>query len=153
MINLSKYFNDGLVIDESLIFSGTGQTTDDLLYELSKHGLQVSYIDTSGSLIRVPVSAGTNYGPDRAGKRSGWYACNILDDNIFCTFGNWKSGLESKWSSVNTNKLSIQQQEDLQKKLQIAKENAEKEKKQRQNESASGCRALFDSYAKVTEHQ
>ena len=153
MINLSKYFNDGLVIDESLIFSGTGQTTDDLLYELSKHGLQVSYIDTSGSLIRVPVSAGTNYGPDRGGKRSGWYACNILDDNIFCTFGNWKSGLESKWSSVNTNKLSIQQQEDLQKKLQIAKENAEKEKKQRQNEVASDCRALFDSYAKVTEHQ
>ena len=48
LVKLTKYFNDGIVINQNLVFEGKGKTTDDLLTELNNFGLDVPYLDTGG---------------------------------------------------------------------------------------------------------
>ena len=154
MVKLTKFYGDeGLTLDKNLVFQGKGKTTDDLLQELNNYGLDVAYLDTSGELVRVPVRAGTIARPDKHGEKSGWYAVKFLGEHIFCAYGNWRDGSEQKWSSIEPNKLTTKQKTNLQKELKQAKEEAEKHKKERYKEVALDCRARFDSYEKVGEHQ
>ena len=153
MASLVEYFgNDGLVIDQNLVFQGKGKTTDDLLRELNDFGLDVPYLDTSGSLVRVAVRASTSVRPDKHGEKSGWYAANQMGEHTFCSFGNWRTGEERKWSSVQPNDLTVAERADLQKKLKEAKELAEKHKIERYNEVSVDCRARFDSYEEIDNH-
>ena len=95
MASLVEYFgNDGLVIDQNLVFQGKGKTTDDLLRELNDFGLDVPYLDTSGNLVRVAVRANSSVRPDKHGEKSGWYAANQMGEHTFCSFGNWRTGEE-----------------------------------------------------------
>lgn len=154
MASLVEYFgSDGLVIDQNLVFQGKGKTTDDLLRELNDFGLDVPFLDTSGDLIRVSVRASVGVRPDKHGEKSGWYAANQMGEHTFCSFGNWRTGEERKWSSVQPNDLTVAERADLQKKLKEAKELAEKHKKQRYNEVSLDCVARFKSYGKTSKHQ
>lgn len=153
MASLVKYFgNDGLVIDQHLVFQGKGKTTDDLMRELNDFGLDVPYLDTSGSLVRVAVRASSSVRPDKHGEKSGWYAANQMGEHTFCSFGNWRTGEERKWSSVQPHDLTVAERADLQKKLKEAKEIAEQHKIERYNEVSVDCRARFDSYEELSEH-
>ena len=49
---------------------------NDLVGELSNHGLQVDHLDTSGNLVRVRVGEGLGTKADRSNQRSGWYVVN-----------------------------------------------------------------------------
>ena len=59
----------------------------------------------------------------------------------------------SRWSSVNSYTMSNAEREDLQRKLQEAKDRANETKKQRHNEMADKVKARFESYTKVSEHE
>ena len=59
---------------------------NDLVGELSNHGLQVDHLDTSGNLVRVRVSEGLGSKADRSNQRSGWYVVNELPDNSLTTY-------------------------------------------------------------------
>ena len=109
---------------------------NDLVGELSNHGLQVDHLDTSGNLVRVRVGEGLGSKADRSNQRSGWYVVNELSGNYFATFGNWKTGFEGKWSSIDTNQLSIVDRQELQKQMEEAAAKSRKERQQRQDEVA-----------------
>ena len=72
MVDLTKYVKDGIVIDENYIFRGANKSTNDLIHEMSRDGLVVNYLDTSGELVRVKVTSGDNHRLDKHGEKSGW---------------------------------------------------------------------------------
>jgi putative DNA primase/helicase len=152
LVKLTKYFNDGIVINQNLVFEGKGKTTDDLLTELNNFGLDVPYLDTGGGLVRCSVKASSITRPDKHGEKSGWYAVNQLGKHTFCAYGNWRTGEEKKWSSVQTNDLSVRERNDLQKKLKAAKEEAEKHKLERYDEVAIDCANRFEGYEQIEKH-
>ena len=65
------------------------------------------------------------------GERSGWYVFNETGDYQICVWGNWRTGLQGKWSSVDPNTLNEKQQV-LKTKLEEAIRQGEEDKKRRQ---------------------
>jgi phage/plasmid primase-like uncharacterized protein len=148
-LELTKYIGTkGLVLQTE-----TQPTQTDLLTEMQNFGLKVSYLDTSGTLVRVPVTATSGMRPDKSNEKSGWYCINEVGGHTFANFGNWRNGSEQKWSSTTNAKLSQQEREDLAKRVAEARKLAEIQQKERQNEVAVDCANRFASYQKVTEHQ
>jgi hypothetical protein len=76
-----------------------------------------TYLDTSGTLVRVPVTATSGMRPDKSNEKSGWYCINEVGGHTFANFGNWRNGAEQKWSSTTNSKLSQQEREDLAKRV------------------------------------
>ena len=82
-MDLTKYFGEeGIVIDRNFVLHGAGKTSDDLLREMQYNGLLVNYLDTSGELTRVPVTASPGVRPDKGREKSGWYVVNTMGDKI-----------------------------------------------------------------------
>ena len=152
MVKLTKHIHDGIVLNKNLVFEGKGKNTDDLLTELNNFGLDVPYLDTTSGLVRCSVKASSSTRPDKYGEKSGWYAVNQLGKHTFCTYGNWRTGEEKKWSSVQTNDLNVRERNDLEKKLKEAKKLAEKHKQERYDEVAVDCANRFDSYKTTNKH-
>ena len=119
---------------------------------MQAQGLQVSHLEITGDIVRVPVVdiAGTK--ADSGNQKSGYYVVNELNGNYFATYGNWKTSFEGKWSSVNHNTMTGEQKQDLQRQLQEAKKRSKEAKKQRHNEVAKKVERWFDSYTNVIEH-
>ena len=66
MTDLTKFYGDkGIVLDQNYAFSNTSKSNADLINEMRSHGLLVDFLDTTGNLVRVPVSAGVNHRPDK----------------------------------------------------------------------------------------
>ena len=64
MSDLTQFFGkQGIVLDKNLAFTNTSKSNADLIKEMQSHGLLVDYLDTTGALVRVPVSAGLNHRP------------------------------------------------------------------------------------------
>ena len=126
---------------------------NDLVGELSNHGLQVDHLDTSGNLVRVRVGEGLGSKADRSNQRSGWYVVNELSGNYFATFGNWKTGFEGKWSSIDTSTLSPVDTAKLKQQMAEAQHRLEEAKKNRNEEVATEVKELFASYKNTTEHK
>ena len=116
-MELTKYIGTkGLVLKTE-----TQPTQTDLLTEMQNFGLKVSYLDTSGTLVRVPVTATSGMRPDKSNEKSGWYCINEVGGHTFANFGNWRNGAEQKWSSTTNSKLSQQEREDLAKRVAEAR--------------------------------
>ena len=149
-MDLTKYLKKDILYND-LGFS-TGKSTNDLINEMQAQGLQVSHLEITGDIVRVPVVdiAGTK--ADTGNQKSGYYVVNEVNGNYFATYGNWKTSFEGKWSSVNHNTMTNEQKQDLQRQLQEAKNRAEETKKQRHNEVAKKVERWFDSYTNVIEH-
>ena len=109
-----------LVLDKNFTFAVQGNSTDDLMREMNNQGLFINHIDTTGVVTRVAVRAAPGMRPDKGGERSGWYVCNELDGNYFATYGNWRTGEQHKWSSINTNELTPVDRQALQKRMEEA---------------------------------
>lgn len=154
MADLTEYFGkEGLVLDKNFAFSGANKSVSDLINEMQSHGLIVDFIDTSGELVRVPVAAGLGHRPDRSGERSGYYVYNQLDSHFVCIYGNWRTSLEQKFTSYNTNEMSASEKRNLQAKLEDAQQRREEAKKTKQDEVAIYVKEKFSSASEVTEHK
>ena len=122
-MDLTKYYGKkGIVIDRNFVIHGAGKSSDDLLMEMQGNGLLVNYLDTSGELVRVPVTASANVRPDKGREKSGWYVVNTLGDKIFATYGNWRTGAEYKFSSADVSLMTPHDRQELQDSINKAKE-------------------------------
>ena len=154
MADLTEYFGKaGLVVDKNFAFSGANKSLSDLISEMQGNGLVVDFIDTSGELVRVPVSATALNRPDKTNERSGWYVYNQLDADFVCLYGNWRTSLEQKFTSYNTNEMTVAQKRDLQVKVEEAQLRREEAKKTKQDEVALYVKDKFAKAGKVKEHK
>ena len=139
-MDLTKYLKKDILYND-LGFS-TGKSTHDLINEMQAQGLLVDFLEITGEIIRVPVKA-IGGKPDTGGQKSGYYAVNQVGGHMFCTYGNWKTGFEGKWSSIDTNQLSIVDRQELQKQIEEASAKSRAERKQRQDEVAVEMQEKF----------
>ena len=146
-MDLRKYFPEENNLEQK------GKDTNDLINEMQAQGLRIDYLQITGEIVRVPVNELAGVKADSGGQKSGFYVVNEVNGNYFAVYGNWKTGFEGRWSSVNSYTMSVAEREDLQRKLQEAKDRANETKKQRHNEMADKVKARFESYAKVFEHE
>jgi phage/plasmid primase-like uncharacterized protein len=146
-MDLRKYFPEENNLEQK------GKDTNDLINEMQAQGLRIDYLQITGEIVRVPVNELAGVKADSGGQKSGFYVVNEVNGNYFAVYGNWKTGFEGRWSSVNSYTMSVAEREDLQRKLQEAKDRANETKKQRHNEMADKVKARFESYAKVSEHE
>ena len=154
MADLTEYFGKaGLVVDKNFAFSGADKSLSDLISEMQGNGLVVDFIDTSGELVRVPVSATASNRPDKTNERSGWYVYNQLDADFVCLYGNWRTSLEQKFTSYNTNEMTAAQKRDLQVKVEEAQLRREEAKKTKQDEVALYVKDKFAKAGEVKEHK
>ena len=154
MADLTEYFGKaGLVVDKNFAFSGADKSLSDLISEMQGNGLVVDFIDTSGELVRVPVSATASNRPDKTNERSGWYVYNQLDADFVCLYGNWRTALEQKFTSYNTNEMTASQKRDLQVKVEEAQLRREEAKKTKQDEVALYVKDKFAKAGEVKEHK
>ncbi len=154
MADLTEYFGKaGLVVDKNFAFSGADKSLSDLISEMQGNGLVVDFIDTSGELVRVPVSATASNRPDKTNERSGWYVYNQLDADFVCLYGNWRTSLEQKFTSYNTNEMTVAQKRDLQIKVEEAQLRREEAKKTKQDEVALYVKDKFAKAGEVKEHK
>jgi phage/plasmid primase-like uncharacterized protein len=146
-MDLTKYFPEGNNLEQN-----KPKDLSDLINEMQAQGLRIDHLQITGEIVRVPVTdiAGTKADTNQ---KSGYYVVNEVNGNYFATFGNWKTGFEGKWSSVNHQAMTPQQREDLQRQLQEAKQRADETKKQRHNEVAKKVERWFESYPNVVEHE
>ena len=146
-MDLRKYFPEENNLEQK------GKDTNDLINEMQAQGLRIDYLQITGEIVRVPVNELAGVKADSGGQKSGFYVVNEVNGNYFAVYGNWKTGFEGRWSSVNSYSMSNAEREDLQRKLQEAKDRANETKKQRHNEMAEKVKARFESYTKVSEHE
>src|SRR6056300_32140 len=153
-MELTKWYGEkGLVIDDNFAFASQGNSTDDLIREMNNQGLFVNSLDLTGQVTRVPVKSAPGVRPDKGNERSGWYVINELDGNYFATFGNWRTGEQHKWSSINTNQLSNIDRVALQKRMEEAIERAEVAKKVRHDEVAKEVKERYKNCQTVISHE
>ena len=154
MSDLTQFFGkQGVVLDKNFAFTNTSKSNADLIKEMQSHGLLIDYLDTTGALVRVPVSAGQNHRPDKGGERSGYYVYNQLDNHFVCIFGNWRTTFEGKFTSYNPNDMSAEQKRDLQTKLDEAQQRREEAKKIQHEQVSQYAKDKFASANEVTDHQ
>lgn len=146
-MDLTKYFPEGNNLEQT-----KPKDISELITEMQSQGLLVNHLEITGEIVRVPVGELAGVKAD-SNQKSGYYVVNQVNGNYFATFGNWKTGFEGKWSSVNHQAMTPQQRDDLQRQLQDAKKRSEETKKQRHNEVAKKVERWFDSYANVVEHE
>ena len=151
-MDLTKYkIRHGLNKEKSYLEKNRGNEAD-LIAEMQTIGLNVGFLNTSGDLVRIPVQATPGVRPDKGNEKSGWYVINVVHNHIFATYGNWRTGAEYKWSSVQINTLTPNERQDLQLKMQQAQEEAKKQKLQRYEEVAKDCQNRFKTYSEVIKH-
>ncbi len=149
-MDLTKYLKRDVLYND-LGFS-TGKSTHDLINEMQAQGLLVDFLEITGEIIRVPVQA-INSKPDTGGQRSGYYVVNQVGEHMFCTYGNWKTGFEGKWSSIDTNTLSVVDKQALHKQMEQASAQAKEQRKLRQDEVAVEAQERMNICHEATEHE
>jgi len=149
-MDLTKYLKKDVLYND-LGFS-TGKSTQDLIHEMQVQGLLVDFLEITGEIIRVPVKA-INSKPDTGGQRSGYYVVNQVGEHMFCTYGNWKTGFEGKWSSIDTNSLSVVDKQALHEQMVEASKKAKEQRKLRQDEVAMEAKERLNICHEATEHE
>ena len=149
-MDLTKYLKRDVLYND-LGFS-TGKSTHDLINEMQVQGLLVDFLEITGEIIRVPVQA-INSKPDTGGQRSGYYVVNLVGEHMFCTYGNWKTGFEGKWSSIDTNSLSVVDKQALHKQMEQASAQAKEQRKLRQDEVAVEAQERMNICHEAIEHE
>ncbi|BAQ90456.1 regulatory protein RepA [uncultured Mediterranean phage uvMED] len=153
MTDLTEFYGEqGLVIDKNFAFTSTSKSNSDLISEMRSNGLLVDFLDTTGNLIRVPVSATATTRPDKANERSGYYAYNQLDNNFVCIYGNWRTSQEWKFTSYNPNEMSAEEKRLMQSKLEESQKRREEAKAKKQEEVSIYAKEKFASANEVTDH-
>jgi len=145
--------SEGLVLDQNFAFKGKGKSVDDCIAQMQADGLRVDFINNSGELVRVSVGASLNTRPDKFNEKSGWYVFNENNKLGWATWGNWRTGIQGKWSSVDVNTLSSADKQRLKTELDKAVQKREEDKKTRQQEVADEVKERFGSLQYVTQHQ
>ena len=150
-MDLTKFYENGLVLDKELHF-GSGKDISDAINQMNNDGLAVSYLDTSGEVIRCMVKASPSHRPDKNNEKSGWYVYNENANFINIVYGNWRDGNTYKWSNTDINKLSIEDREKLKSDIAHDIKRSKKERKKRYNQVAKDCQERFRKSIDCVNH-
>ena len=151
-MDLTKYkIRHGLVKDSNYL-EKNGGNEQDLIAEMQAVGLNVGFLNTTGDLVRVNVQASPGVRPDKGNEKSGWYVVNVVHNHLFATYGNWRTGSEFKYSSVQVSTLSPADRQELQTKIKQAQDEARQQKLQRYEEVAKDCDSRWKAYSEVIKH-
>ena len=150
-MDLTKFYENGLVLDKELHF-GSGKDISDAINQMNNDGLAVSYLDTSGEVIRCMVKASPSHRPDKNNEKSGWYVYNENANFINIVYGNWRDGNTYKWSNTDINKLSVQDREKLKSDIAHDIERSKKERKKRYDQVAKDCQDRFRKSIDCVNH-
>lgn len=153
MTDITKYLSEGIVLDQNFAFKGKGKSINDCIAQMQSDGLRVDFINNSGELVRVSVTATHNTRPDKSNEKSGWYVFNESNDFQVAVWGNWRTGIQNKWSSVDVNTLSSYDKQRLNTEMEKAVKQREEDKKTRQQEVADEVKERFGALKNVTNHQ
>jgi phage/plasmid primase-like uncharacterized protein len=151
-MDLTNFYENGLVLDKELHF-GSGKDISDAINQMNDDGLAISFIDTSGEVIRCMVKASVNTRPDKSNEKSGWYVYNENGNYINIVYGNWRNGTTFKWSNTDTNKLSLQERNQLKTDIANNIERSKKERAKRHDEVAKDCEERFKSAKECVHHK
>ena len=151
-MDLTNFYENGLVLDKELHF-GSGKDISDAINQMNDDGLAISFIDTSGDVIRCMVKASANTRPDKSNEKSGWYVYNENGNYINIVYGNWRNGTTFKWSNTDTNKLSLQERNKLKTDIAHNIERSKKERAKRHDEVAKDCEERFKSAKECVHHK
>jgi len=154
MSDLTEFFrNFDKKSISSFVHANEQRSTDDLIKEMNEAGLRVNYLDTTGSLVRVPVLSSGQARGDRSQERSGWYCCNQLANGQYVAlYGNWRTGEEHKWTSYNSESLSVTQQQELRDLLDKNRLEQEENKRIKQNEVAKDVQSRYERSEEIFDH-
>lgn len=126
----------------------------DLIEQMQSDGLRVNNIDTSGEVIRCGVDATSGVSrPDKAGETSGWYSYHETDGHFICVYGNWRTNQQWKFYSNSLETLSVQDQAELNKKIELNLQKSKEERKKRHDETAREVQNRFNNARECAEHE
>ena len=114
---------------------------------LEEAGLVITGLPVaSGEIVRVPVADGNSRDKD------GWYVAH--DDEVFgAAFGNWKTGAQGKWSSVERHSMTPHQLKIHNQQMTKAREARDVEEKTRYADGAREASKIMSSITdKVNDH-
>lgn len=151
-MDISNYYPEGISPKNS-DYIKQGKSLNELINEMQNAGLIVNNIDITGQLNRVPLRATAAHKEDRSNQKSGWYVCNEMNGAYFAVFGNWKTGYEQKWSSVDDTKITPAESLQLKKQMLEAQQRRDEAQKQRNEEVAKEVNLLFDSFKNAENHE
>lgn len=114
---------------------------------LEHTGLRLTGLpDTSGKINRVPTT------DDRGRAKSGWYVA--FDGEVFgAAYGNFKTGEEGKWSSVDRMSMSSAQIAEHQRQIQVAKAEREIAQNEIYREAAKEAEGIMSRTEISTYHK
>ena len=113
---------------------------------LSDAGMIISGLpDTSGKINRLSTTT------DKGRERSGWYVA--FDGEVFgAAYGNFKTGEQGKWSSVERHSMTAAQIAEHQRQVNLAKEQREVEQNEIYKQSAKKAAAIIAGARKEDQH-
>lgn len=145
---------DDLGTNDHLAYKGSSKSHADLIAEMEKNaGLEVSSINTSGSVERVRVKPTGNVRGDRGQEKSGWYFYFQHGNHFYCNYGNWRTNMQYKFSSQDTNFLSVQEQAKIKAELDKRYQEQQKRREENYQEVAKQVKERFKKTIEVKEHQ
>ena len=151
-MDLTNFYENGLVLDKELHF-GSGRDISDAINQMNDDGLAVSFIDTSGEVIRCMVKASSSTRPDKNNEKSGWYVYNENGKYVNIVYGNWRNGTTFKWSNIDTNKLTSKERIELKANIEYNINRSKKERSKRHNEVAKDCEERFKGAKECVHHK
>ena len=145
---------DDLGSNDHLAYKGSSRSIADLIQEMNNNGLDIVSLDTSGEVNRVRVKATPNTRPDRSGEASGWYFFyDNGNDNFFCNYGNWRTGETYKFSSVDTQYMSVQEQAKIKQELDKRYKEQQERREENYREVAKEVQVRFQKTKDLKEHE
>ena len=151
-MDLTNFYENGLVLDNELHF-GSGKDISDAINQMNDDGLAVSFIDTSGDVIRCMVKASSSTRPDKSNEKSGWYVYNENGNYVNIVYGNWRNGTTFKWSNIDTNKLTSKERIELKANIEYNINRSKKERSKRHDEVAKDCEERFKGAKECVHHK
>ncbi|WP_290518024.1 toprim domain-containing protein [Alcanivorax sp.] len=100
-------------------------------------GAAPDHIEADGQIHRFKTEQ------DKRGERSGWYVL-YLDRVPAGAFGNWRSGLNERWSKVDQSRLTVSQLTELRRHIRKQRAQAALERQEAQGDAAEKVRKLWE---------
>ena len=82
---------------------------------------------------------------DKIGDNAGWYVLKDYGDFTFGAFGDWRTGIQEKWSSKDESQMSEVEKDEMWKEIRRIKKSNEEDRLQKQKKVAEEAERIWGS--------
>ena len=82
---------------------------------------------------------------DKIGDNAGWYVLKNHGDFTFGAFGDWRTGIQEKWSSKDESQMSEVEKDEMWKEIRRIKKSNEEDRLQKQKKVAEEAERIWGS--------